>query len=123
MLALRLTALGSIYCVKFVELPRDWWTIVANVFAGENCQSLDECWYPLFIAIGSTTIVGLNAGVIVWISGWSTSGVEKLTADVYALSSPLLSLNLTCTEYVLSNSRVPLGTVKDVRLPVSPFIN
>ena len=62
---MRLTAPGRVYDVKFVELPRDWWTIVENATVVPNCQSLDECVYPVFNAIGSTLIVGLNAGVIV----------------------------------------------------------
>ena len=106
-------------------MPSDWCTMVPNVFAGANCQSLDECEYPAFIAIASTLIVGLNAGVIVCISGWSTKGVVKLTAEEYALSRPgvALSLNLTWTEYAVSKSSVAGGTVNDVKLPVSPLTN
>ena len=65
----------------------------------------------------------MNAGVIVCMSGWSTNGVVKFTADENALSRPALSLNLTCTEYAVSKSKVPAGTVRDVLLPVSPLAN
>ena len=40
---------------------------------------------------------------------------------MYELSRSALSLNLTCTEYATSKSRVPDGTVSDVLLFSSPF--
>ena len=51
--------------------------------------------------------------MITCISGWSTKGVVKLTAEEYALSRPgvALSLNLTWTEYAVSKSSVAGGTV------------
>jgi hypothetical protein len=40
-----------------------------NVSAAENCQSVELCPYPALISGVRTLIVGLNAGVIVCISG------------------------------------------------------